>query len=110
MLAVTTTIAVPFLQGSILPESYPSGIMHFVDGLTRTDVARIVVSCGILETVLVSDPKDMPGDYGTGYFSIRDKGLNEDSLVSELENGRLAMLAFVSQFIAEFLTGGESWE
>lgn len=112
MLAVTATIVVPFFKGSVLPKTYPSGILHCVDGLTRTDFARVVVTCGVLETfVLVPrNQKAMPGDYGTGYFSIRDKGWNENSLVSELENGRLAMIAFVSQFIAEVITGGKSWE
>lgn len=112
MLAVTATMVVPFLKGSVLPKTYPSGIMHCVDGLTRTDFARVVVTCGFLETFVFvpREQKAMPGDYGTGYFSIRDKGWNEESLVSELENGRLAMIAFVSQFIAEVITGGKSWE
>eukprot|EP00977_Amphora_coffeiformis_P005010 scaffold1063_cov136-Amphora_coffeaeformis.AAC.2 len=56
------------------------------------------------------DAQAMPGDYGTGYFGIRDKGWNEDSLISELENGRLAMIAFVSQLVVEEITGGKSWD
>jgi hypothetical protein len=113
MLAVTATLVVPFLkQGAALPKEYPSGILHCVDGLTWTDAARVVATCGLLET-LVMVPREaqaMPGDYGTGYFGIRDKGWNELSLVSELENGRLGMLAFVAQLVVEEVTGGKSWD
>ena len=112
MLAVTATMVVPFLKGSVLPKSYPSGIMHCIDGLTPTDYARVILTCGILETLVLvpRDAQAMPGDYGVGYFGIRDKGWNEDSLRSELENGRLAMIAFVSQIFAEVVTGGKSWD
>ena len=112
MLGVTATMIVPFLKGSMLPKTYPSGILHCVDELTSTDFLRVIVTCGFLETFIFvpRDPKAMPGDYGTGYFGIRDKGWNEDSLLSEIENGRLAMIAFVSQLFAEFVTGGKSWD
>ena len=68
---------------------------------------QIVAFVGILETrVFVQrNPSDMPGDYGTGYFGVRNKAQNERSLRVELENGRLAMVAFVGQVVAELVTG-----
>lgn len=68
---------------------------------------QIFVLIGFLETVIFvqRDVKDMPGDYGVGYFGLRDKAKNERSLRSELENGRLAMIAFVGQVFAELSTG-----
>jgi light-harvesting complex I chlorophyll a/b binding protein 1 len=68
---------------------------------------QIVFFIGILETQIFiqKDPKDMPGDYGTGYFGLRDKGRHLRSLQCELENGRLAMIAFVVQIISELMTG-----
>jgi len=113
MVAVTATIVVPFLKGSLLlPKTYPSGILHCIDQFTWTDVGHILVTCGVLESFMLvpRDAQAMPGDYGTGYFGIRDKGWNEDSLISELENGRLAMIAFVSQLVVEEITGGKSWD
>lgn len=112
MLAVAVTVFVPFLKGPILPKTYPTGILHCLSSFTWTDYGRILATCAILETFVFvpRDPKAMPGDYGTGYFGIRDKGWNESSLVSELENGRLAMIAFVSQLVAEIITAGKSWD
>ena len=113
MVGVTATMVVPLLKSNgILPAAYHSGIAHCVDDLTVTDWMRVVVTCGVLETLVLvpRDEKAMPGDYGLGYFGIRDKGWNEDSLKSELENGRLAMIAFVSQVFAEWVTGGKSWD
>jgi len=68
---------------------------------------QIIVAVGVLETMVFvqRSRKDMPGDYGTGYFGLRDKGLHERSLQSELENGRLAMIAFLAQVLIELLTG-----
>lgn len=113
MLGTTATMVVPLLKmnNDILPAEYPSSIARCVDGLTVTDWMRVVVTCGVLETLVLvpRDVKAMPGDYGLGYFGIRDKGWNEDSLRSELENGRLAMIAFVSQVFAESVTG-KSWD
>ena len=68
-----------------------------IQALSIVQVLQVLVVCGFLEVILLvqRDPQDMPGDYGTGYFGIRDKGRNERSLISELENGRLAMLAML---------------
>ena len=85
MLGVTATMVVPFLKGNgILPAAYPSGIAHCVDGLTVTDWMRVVVTCGVLETLVLvpRDVKAMPGDYGLGYLGVRDKGWNESKLFS----------------------------
>lgn len=74
------------------------------------DYLNMVVTCGFLESLVFfqRDATDMPGDYGTGYFGVRDKGRNERSLVVELEHGRLAMLALAGQLAAE-LVSGRSW-
>lgn len=56
-----------------------------------------ILAIGILDLLLLvqGSPRDMPGDYGLGYFGVRDKGKNERSLISELENGRLAMMVMI---------------
>jgi len=68
---------------------------------------QILAFIGFLETnvFVQKDIKDMPGDYSIGYFGLRDKARNERSLRSELENGRLAMIAFLGQVFAELSTG-----
>ncbi len=68
---------------------------------------QIIAFCGFLErkVFVQKDKRAMPGDYGTGYFGVRDKGANERSLRAELENGRVAMVAFVGQIAAECVTG-----
>lgn len=56
----------------------PSGLNAFRE-LDLVVWAQIVVTCGFLETLVFyqRDKKDMPGDYGTGYFGLRDKGRHE---------------------------------
>lgn len=68
---------------------------------------QLVAFVGVLETQIFiqNDRRDMPGDYGTGYFGVRNKGRNERALLAELENGRLAMVAFLGQVVAELWTG-----
>jgi hypothetical protein len=65
------------------------------DTLSPLQVLQVMIVCGILETQILipRDPQDIPGDYGAGYFGIRDIGRHERSLVVELEHGRLAMMA-----------------
>lgn len=114
MLAVAETMLVPLFKQTTgwIPKDFPDGIMAGFKRVTTTDVAKVVILCGFLELVIFvqRDPKALPGDYGLGYFGVRDKSRNEISLVSELENGRLAMIAFVVQLAAEYVSGGESWE
>ena len=98
------------------PSKFPTAsIVQNMEQLEPVDVLNIAVTCGFLESFIFiqRDSRDMPGDYGTGYFSVRNKGQNERSLVSELENGRLAMVAFVGLVVAEMVTGKdyvEQWE
>lgn len=85
-----------------------------IQAVPREGWIQIVTFVGFLETVVfvMRDANDMPGDYGVGYFGLRDKARHERSLQSELENGRLAMVAFVGQVIAELVTGrtlGDVW-
>lgn len=75
---------------------------------------QIVAAIGVIELFVLRqrDSRDMPGDYGLGYFGLRDKGRHERSLLAELENGRLAMVAFVVQVVLELVTGktiGNQW-
>jgi hypothetical protein len=67
------------------------------DTLSLLQVLPVMIICGILETQILipRNPQDIPGDYGVGYFGIRDIGRHERSLVVELEHGRLAMMAFL---------------
>jgi len=75
---------------------------------------QIVASIGVVELFVLRqrNARDMPGDYGLGYFGLRDKGRHERSLLAELENGRLAMIAFVVQVVLEIVMGetlGDQW-
>lgn len=80
--------------------------INVIKSLTLSQYIQILATCAFLEAFVFvqQDPKDMPGDYATGYFGVRDKGRNERSMISELENGRLAMLAFVTQVVSEAIT------
>ena len=49
--------------------------------------------------------RSMPGDYGLGWFGLRDKGRHERELICELEHCRLAQVAFLVQLISERYSG-----
>lgn len=70
------------------------------------DILPVIVTCGILEVFVFvqQDVKDMPGDYGVGYFGLRNKGLHEQQLVMELEHGRLAMIGFIIYMLIDATT------
>lgn len=75
---------------------------------------QIFAFVGFLESrvFVQKNESDMPGDYGVGYFGLVDKSRHEEELVAELENGRLAMVAFLVQVGLEVGTGetvGELW-
>ena len=115
MTAVVATVLPPILKATDanvdwIPKNYSYSIVESFKSLTMMDFAKVVITCGFLEAFIFvqRDPKDMPGDYGTGYFGVINKQLHERNLVSELENGRLAMIAIVYQVVAELVTG-EPW-
>jgi len=101
--ATTTTETVHLPNASIL---------NNLSSVTPFQFLNMVVTCAFLEFFIFfqRDEKDMPGDYGTGCFGVRDKCLQRRSLVSELENGRLAMLAIAGQIAAELVSGQSWWE
>ena len=70
------------------------------------DILPVLITCGILEIFVFvqQDVKDMPGDYGIGYFGLRNKGLHEQQLIMELEHGRLAMIALVFYILLDTTT------
>lgn len=82
---------------SILQHKQLPSIYQLFSTWTYGSFAAFVLLCGFLDTIVFvqRSSQDMPGDYGTGWFGIRDKGENERSLVCELENGRLAMIAML---------------
>jgi hypothetical protein len=103
---------VPPLQTMGVKALITKGIL--LDDLQRLSFNQylgIFVVCGILETVVFvqRNPQDMPGDYGTGYWGVRNKGLHERSLLVELENGRLAMLAMLLLLVVD-LSEPETWQ
>lgn len=73
----------------------------------RIEWAGMILLVGLLENVVFVSKSDldMPGDYNVGYFGLVDKARHERSLQSELENGRLAMIAFAVQVLSELTTG-----
>ena len=89
---------------------FSASIIENWTSLSPIQFLNIVVTCGFLETFIFfqRDPQDMPGDYGTGYFGVRDKGVNERALFCELENGRLAMIAFAGKLAAEAVYASSS--
>lgn len=122
-------IAMLAVLGNTLPDLYrdnivppvpflisPSSLLWFQDVPCGIEALKVVPIFGWLQIIsfigflenrvfLQRSPQDMPGDYGTGYFGYRNKAYNERALRSELENGRLAMVAFVVQVISELITG-----
>lgn len=110
MLAMTQIMVSPVLHAAelvsddiVLDRPLPPANLHIA--------FAVLLVCGFLETfVLVRrDPLDMPGDYGTGYFGIRDKTTNEYQLLVELEHGRLAMMSFVVFVTLDIATHGTPW-
>ena len=117
MLATLEIILVPLLKRSTLAQDWVPGLREcsesilFDNSVSLLEILKVVAACGLLEIFVFwqKDPKDMPGDYGVGYFGLRDYGMHEDELVMELEHGRLAMLGFVGSLASDVVTKGESW-
>ena len=64
---------------NLLNGSKQSTALKVMTSLTVGQYLQIFIACGFLEAFVFvqQDPKDMPGDYGTGYFGVRDKGEHE---------------------------------
>ena len=60
--------------------------------------------CAIFETFIFvqRDKNDLPGDYGIGYWGIRNIGFHEQELIIELEHGRLCMISFIVALFLEY--------
>ena len=95
--AKEVVVTIPINPQQLLPVPSPLALLH---DWTVWDYVRMIVVCGIIEGFvwIQSDPQAMPGDYGVGYWGVRDKGLHERSLICELENGRLAMMVMLFYF------------
>lgn len=105
MVAVVAACVQTGVAGGRLSE--PPSLYHlFNDYWTISGFIKFVLVCGVLEVLLLVqiDPQDMPGDYGLGYFGVRDKGKHERSLVCELENGRLAMLVMLYYALTDLVS------
>lgn len=110
MLAMSEVILVPVLKRfGGLPLNFPEGISGLPGSIV--DYAKILGVSGLLELFVFvqRDPKDMPGDYGVGFFGVRDKTANENQLVVELEHGRLAMMGVIGFVVSDLLTNGVPW-
>jgi Chlorophyll A-B binding protein len=86
-------------------------VLELLQHYKPAEWGTFVLVCGILETLILVQvhPHDMPGDYGLGYWGVRDKGRHERSLQSELENGRLAMLVMFIYFLQDVTIHWESY-
>ena len=117
MLATLEIMLVPLLKRSTLAQDWVPGLREcsesilFDNPVSLLEILKVAAACGLLETFVFwqKDPKDMPGDYGIGYFGLRDYGRHEDELVMELEHGRLAMVGFIGALASDVVTRGESW-
>jgi hypothetical protein len=80
-------------------------IYHLLQEWSVSDITKFGLICGFLESVVLVqiNPQDMPGDYGLGYWGVRDKGKHERSLICELENGRLAMIVMLYYLAKDIL-------
>mmetsp|Transcript_125974 Transcript_125974/g.352738 ORF Transcript_125974/g.352738 Transcript_125974/m.352738 type:complete len:218 (+) Transcript_125974:98-751(+) len=96
----------------ILSQKQLPPIFELIHQWPLTDIYKFLAICGILETVVLVqvNPQDMPGDYGLAYFGVRDKGRHEESLVSELENGRLAMLVMLYYLLHDIQVHTDSYQ
>merc|ERR1712073_170545 len=93
-------------------EDIPNGF-EAVDKIPGIGWVQILAFVGLIEVFnLQSEPKEYPGDYELfgafgipGDGSIEDKEKKEKSLLAEINNGRLAMMAIIGMFFQNGLTG-----
>jgi hypothetical protein len=93
-------------------EDIPNGL-EAVDKIPGIGWVQILTFVGLIEVFnLQSEPKEYPGDYELfgafgipGGGSIDDKEKKEKSLLAEINNGRLAMMAIIGMFFQNGLTG-----
>lgn len=116
MLAMLEYMSIPLLKRfnipDIVPSDFPEGMVSSILSYTiKSDYVKVLITCAVLETLIFiqREPQSLPGDYGTGYWGIRDKGLHETELIIELEHGRLSMIAFTVALILEIVTDGKAW-
>ena len=100
----SSTSSGDFTSSSFLPPDH--AIVPYLQKLQFNNIFPVLITCGILEGFIFvqQDAKDMPGDYGIGYYGLRNKGLHEQELIIELEHGRLAMVSFVLYMLLETTT------
>ena len=123
MLALVEVAASTFLEqvsqatGAHPPWNLPSPhVWDTLHDLTEIEYAKVILTCALLETAILvqRDPQDMPGDYGVGYFGIRDKARNERRLIVELEHGRFCMIVLAAYALKELYSDvlgnqGKDW-
>merc|ERR1712032_1664797 len=93
-------------------EDIPNGFQA-IDKIPGIGWVQILAFVGLIEIFnLRSEPKEYPGDYELfgafgipGGGSIADKDKKEKSLLAEINNGRLAMMAIIGMFFQNGLTG-----
>merc|ERR1719297_276018 len=93
-------------------EDIPNGL-GAVEKVPFIGWVQILAFVGLIEVFnLQSEPKEYPGDYELfgafgipGGGSIEDTEKQEKSLLAEINNGRLAMMAIIGMFFQNGLTG-----
>merc|ERR1719421_436392 len=97
-------------------EDIPNGI-YAIDKVPVEGWLQILLLAGIIETKLFKDPAlggfaygkyQEPGNYGYGYpwgNKIKDPEERKRKLLTELNNGQLAMIAFTGMVAQNYLTG-----
>merc|ERR1711934_1158528 len=93
-------------------EDIPNGF-EAVEKIPGIGWVQILTFVGLIEVFnLQTEPREYPGDYELfgafgipGGGSIEDKEKKEKSLLAEINNGRLAMMAIIGMFFQNGLTG-----
>jgi len=106
--AMMASIGTVFTHYVKLPgfEKVPAGLGAITDGTALPGLAAIFLLSGALEILIwKDDPSKEPGDFSDPLAFGKQVNVERSY---ELNNGRMAMLAVLGQFVAELVTGKDA--